>query len=205
MPFLSQFSHNDSEILLWKNNESEIFEEVTLSQEDFNKIKNYAPKKRTEFLMVRALLALLETGENLRYRPSGKPYLVGDARHISISHAYPFAAVGISEKPLGLDLEHIHEKIRRVQERFLHPSEKSWLGEEPNLETLAVIWSAKESLYKLDERHLWSFRHHYRLRPFQFGQNMAFTAQVFDEKYSRDFHGKIWQVENCLLTAAWEA
>lgn len=205
MPFFSQFSANDSEIFIWKNNESENFAEVFLSAEDLDKIKNYGPKKRTEFLMVRALLTKLEIAEKLRYHPSGKPYLVGDARHISISHAYPFAAVGLAEKPLGLDLEHLHEKIGKVQERFLHPSEKIWLGGEPNLETLAVIWSAKESLYKLDERHFWSFRNHYRLQPFHFGQTANFTAQVFDENDCRDYLGKVWQVENCLLTAAWEA
>lgn len=204
MPILQPFSGEGWEIFLWRHEAGETFEDIALTAEETFRAEQYAPKKRLEFLMVRALLKAQKLGGQLRYHTTGRPFLAEDSRHISITHAYPFAAIGLSSKPLGLDLEHLHEKIRKVQERFLHSDEKIWLGAEPELESLTAIWSAKESLYKLDERHLYSFRNHYCLHPFLFEPGGSFRAEVFDEQNAQNYEGKMWQIENCLLTAAWE-
>ena len=109
--------------------------------------------KRTERMSVRALLVDMNNGTLpvISYNDEGKPML-SDGRYISISHTKGFVAVVISEQhPVGVDVEYYSDRVGKVAKRFVREDE--WTED---IDALLVIWSAKETVYKLfSEDNLW--------------------------------------------------
>ena len=109
--------------------------------------------KRTERMSVRALLVDMNNGtlSVISYNDEGKPML-RDGRYISISHTKGFVAVIISEQhPVGVDVEYYSDRVGKVAKRFVREDE--WTED---IDALLVIWSAKETVYKLfSEDNLW--------------------------------------------------
>ena len=88
-------------------------------------------KRKTEKLTTRILINLLQKGEaEIKYNDNGKPYLVSSSEYISVSHTQCCIAVAISSRPIGIDVERIATKVLALKEKFL-------------------MWSAKESIFKL--------------------------------------------------------
>ena len=101
-----------------------------------------------EILAARVLLKEL-TGEEkeVYYNASGKPFLVDGSYHISVSHTRKYVAVVINkEEPVGLDIEYISDKIRRVRSRVVAPNE--YIDTNNELVHLLLHWSAKEAMFK---------------------------------------------------------
>lgn len=116
-----------------------------LSKKDlakYNEITSY--KRRKEWLYVRqALYTIYEDYIQIEYAPSGKPFI--DKDFISISHKDMFLLIGISKKPIGVDIERLSEKIINLKRKFVEDN----LISIEDLETLTIIWAAKEAAYKL--------------------------------------------------------
>ncbi|MFV0417255.1 MAG: 4'-phosphopantetheinyl transferase family protein [Dysgonomonas sp.] len=101
-----------------------------------------------EILSARILIKKL-TGEEkeVYYNDSGKPFLVDQSYHISVSHTKNYVAVAINEeKHIGLDIEYISEKIKRVRSRVIASTE--YIDKENELIHLLLHWSAKEAMFK---------------------------------------------------------
>ncbi|QNL20809.1 4'-phosphopantetheinyl transferase superfamily protein [Hyphobacterium sp. CCMP332] len=77
----------------------------------------------------------------------GKPYLRESTLHVSLSHNKNIAAVMFSNYSCGIDVELFREKIIRIQDKFLTTKEKKQFSQ--NIPALTLIWSAKESVYKM--------------------------------------------------------
>ncbi|MCO6025807.1 4'-phosphopantetheinyl transferase superfamily protein [Prevotella cerevisiae] len=111
----------------------------------------HSQARRLEFLAVRALVHRLVPEEPLTigHEESGKPTLSGWS--ISISHTVGYAAVLLSKKdPVGIDIEYYSNRVEKVASRFLRADEQA-----PDLSSLLIHWSAKETVYKYDsEEHL---------------------------------------------------
>lgn len=116
------------------------------------KIAGLKPESRRlrEILAVRCLLKEM-TGEEqeVSYDEEGKPSLVNTetARFISISHTEGYAAVILSEKPVGIDIERRGKKVEKVISRFMQDSEIVLANNSALFSHL--IWSAKEAAYKV--------------------------------------------------------
>lgn len=152
MPFLQKITFPNATIFFWKitENESELFVEDILSTTDNQRFKNIkATKQRLCFLAVRRLLQHIGISkESLFYNENGKPFL-RDNTHISISHSYPYAMIGISNIEIGIDIENQRDTIEKVAYRFTN-----WLTTEKNSKTekisaLTQLWTIKEALYKV--------------------------------------------------------
>ena len=139
---------------LWQIEESE---EELLSrlnparfpQEELQQIK--LAQRRLEWLACRmalqALLPDLQEG-TVRKNENGRPYLHGSEWHISLSHAYPYAAAAVHPtRPVGLDIEQPRPQLLRIKQKFLSRQEQEWVGDD--LRQLCMCWAAKEALYKL--------------------------------------------------------
>ena len=90
---------------------------------------------------------------------------------ISISHTHGYAAVAYStEGPIGLDIEHISDRVERIADRFTSPAEAEYIDtHEPQERVLyhLINWSAKETLYKLfDSPSLAEFREVFHIAPY---------------------------------------
>jgi phosphopantetheinyl transferase len=117
------------------------------------------PLKRTQHLAARLLLQELLPKSDLnsiQYAANGKPYFVNESVHFSISHCNGYAACVISEEgPVGIDIELIHERIKKVASKFLHIAELeniNTLEQEAQLKEMSFVWAAKEAMYKMNEK-----------------------------------------------------
>lgn len=79
----------------------------------------------------------------ITHEESGKPVL--DGWHISISHTKGYAAVLLSKShEVGIDIEYVSERVKRIADRFLRPDEQA-----ESVTDLLLHWCAKEAIYKL--------------------------------------------------------
>ncbi|MEG1546114.1 MAG: 4'-phosphopantetheinyl transferase superfamily protein [Bacteroides sp.] len=108
-------------------------------------------KRRQEWLSVRILLSVLCGEEKeITYLPNGKPYLVDDSYHISISHTRGYVAVILHPtEEVGIDIEQHSNRVGKVRSKFMQPSEENQLVKANEICHLLLHWSAKETIYKL--------------------------------------------------------
>jgi phosphopantetheinyl transferase len=106
--------------------------------------------RKQEWLSARILLKeILREEKEILYRPDGRPYFADHSYQLSISHTKGYVAVALNEKrPVGIDIERVSSRIRRVRERFMNDEEKRHLPSGNEDLGLLLYWSAKESLFK---------------------------------------------------------
>lgn len=70
---------------------------------------------------------------------------------LSISHAGDYAAVMIGQSVtcVGVDIEVIHPRIKKIAGRFMHESEWAYAEHREDFRTLMLIWSVKEAVFKM--------------------------------------------------------
>lgn len=93
---------------------------------------------------------ILNTEIKIVKSPTGRPVLQDSYFYISMSHNQELSAVMLSKNPCGIDIEYRREKVKLIQQKFLNESEL--LKYKDNLDQLTIIWSAKESVYKMINR-----------------------------------------------------
>lgn len=89
-------------------------------------------------------------GEKARidYDKKGKPFLLDDSKHISISHSYDKLVIIINEQEAtGIDIEIIRDKVLNIKHKFLSVIELEDANDD--VEKLLIYWAAKETLYKI--------------------------------------------------------
>lgn len=112
---------------------------------DWAAAADFSPRRRAEFLTWRAVVYRELGGVGIAYDPAGAPVLVGDPRHIGVSHAGDRVAVAISDRRCAVDIEPAGRDFSRAAARFLTPDEAA-LGDDPLL--AGIVWCAKETLFK---------------------------------------------------------
>lgn len=198
MPIFQEIKENENHILIWKYKDGEVLEEeYLLNEEEKEKIKQYHSKRQREFLMVRKMLKTILPNHKIRYQDNGEPYLEPNDRFISISHCYPFVAIAISDRKIGIDLEKNQEKLIKIKSKFLHTSEYSWAENDDEL--LTIIWCIKEALYKIHPKKYWSFREHYEIFPFESLEKQEIKCRVFDNERSENFEALLRKIEDYYL------
>ncbi|MGB0838626.1 MAG: 4'-phosphopantetheinyl transferase family protein [Chitinophagales bacterium] len=112
-------------------------------------------KRQKEWVAIRLLLQILlpENRAKITYDQFGKPMLSDNSYQISISHSATHATLILHPTTdVGIDIEVIRPKIERLQYKFLGQRELQDLVNvhpENRHERLTILWTAKESLYKL--------------------------------------------------------
>lgn len=147
--------------IVWHINESEEELRAQLQHPEYfaQKLQNLKSGSRRllEVLATRVALKELFYGQEQQvvYDADGRPSLVGERAHISISHTTDYAVVIASNIPVGVDIERRGQRVARVANRFLKPEELSRLlllshddDELLNL-MLHLAWSAKEAAFKV--------------------------------------------------------
>ena len=159
MPFipLEHKDHPGIHLGMWKAEENEKYFLDRLNiyeneQEILNSISH--PLKRLEWLSSRLclkeLLKINYKVESLNEN-TGKPYLSDRSHHISYSHSNLFAgAIASHDIPVAIDLEDRSKKRNpRTRFLFMHPSELEFYEELGDHRLFFLIWSSKETLYKM--------------------------------------------------------
>lgn len=122
------------------------------------------PPRRLQWLASRLLIRRImnPAGQILmEWDKRGKPHLLNYDSEITISHSGDYAAVLVSDRPGGVDIEERTNKINRISHKFIHDEEESLAA---STEELIIVWSAKESLFKYKGGGGIDFRQHMRIK-----------------------------------------
>lgn len=204
MPFYRNFRVPDGDIGIWKLTESpdELLDQIDLSESDRQKYKSFkSARRQTEFLATRLLLdALSIEKKEICYTSSGKPWLE-EGPKISISHSADFAAVFLSEKQIGIDIEQCSRNIGKIADRFLHPMEKAVIAKTDNQKfSTLLFWAAKEAVFKCYNTQGINFKEQMQLEGFVPGREGSFTAAVkVDQKETKSYRLRYFTIENNVL------
>lgn len=160
MPIIEDFApFPNTRILIWQITETI---DILLSKIQLdNSSKQILDLKKKEihkkqFLAIRNILELMSSEKYLvSYSELGKPYL-NSKKNISVTHAGSYAALIVSDKQVGIDLEEFGEKIKKIEKKFLDVE----LDYPIDLSTsnLLVYWNIKESIFKSLENKPMDFR-----------------------------------------------
>jgi len=190
MPYLPLQSRiPDVALGAWAIKEDELYflERVKLYENEWARLAKIAhPQKRLEWLSSRLCLKeLLEIANTTRVESlstsTGKPYLSNNPHHISYTHSTHYsAAIAGRGGEVGIDIEYRHRK-RNMRTRFLFMSEEELTHFEPqqSFELFLLVWSAKETLYKLlGKGHAFKHDLHMQLKNFELSDNGTLPAVV---------------------------
>jgi phosphopantetheinyl transferase len=154
MPLFYQQNINPTtRLAIWKIEETESFFSGTVPLQ----YQITHPHKRLQHLAGRYLLRFLYPAfpyADILIATTNKPYLPNEQYHFSISHCGDFAAAIVSTTDrVGIDIEMPKAKLLAVAQKFLHPAEllhfEQLLDKEVDkYKQLAVLWSAKETMFK---------------------------------------------------------
>jgi phosphopantetheinyl transferase len=194
MPLFYQQNINaNTKMAIWAIEEPlAFFESKLLGRVEASKTITH-PVKRTQHLAARFLLQTLlpEADINsIEYAANGKPYFVNERVHFSISHCNGYAACVISDEgPVGIDIELIHERIKKVAPKFLHKEELekiNTLEQEVQLKEMSFVWTAKEAMYKMNEKLGIDFSAHLRVEGLTNNRNGIMAGSILSEAAALD-------------------
>ena len=133
-----------------------------------------------EWVAVRVLLNyMLGSNTEIIYAPNGAPQLKGSNTYISISHTEEYVYIALSDThKVGIDIERISNKVERVKARFISKNEPG----NTLLKTL-LIWSAKESAYKMLQIEGIDFKKDLKVYPFYQTESGCFAMMCMNNIY----------------------
>ena len=134
-------------------------------------------RRRRESLMWRHIVRR-ELGDDVRigYNENGAPQLLNRNEYIGVSHSADFVAVIISTERCAVDIERLGRNFERVAARYIRPEEQTLSRDE---RLAAVLWSAKEALYKYSEESGLDFLRDVRVLEVDF-ERAAILGQIKD-------------------------
>lgn len=179
---------------LWKiEEEKDFFEQQLL----YRATATHDEKIKQQ-LAARLVLEKLENNfpfQQIEINESGKPILQDGSLHFSLSHCAGYAAAMVSNKmKVGMDIELIHERVLKVEKKFLSEDELAQLNsmdQHLRISNATLYWSLKESFYKwwgnggLDFSKDMSIEH---LQPYQSGRVLMRFSKVPDEEFEMQYH-----------------
>lgn len=182
MPFIKVESKAPDVLIgLWRIEEEEDFFLSRLNLYE-NEIKHLAkishPQKKLEWLASRlclkTLLNINRKVESLN-NEEGKPYLTDNSYHISYSHSANYAiAIASPTCHVAVDIELFRRsRSAELAKMFMDEWELTYFKQHPNPYVFFLIWSGKETLFKMHAKRGIYFREniHINLEDFALKQN----------------------------------
>ena len=159
MAFIQKITENDCQIAILDINKS-LDELVKLSfKTDVSKFKTQ--RRRNEILASRLLLKKILPNTTISYNKHGAPEITSD-KFISISHSKNLAAIIISQKKVGIDIEKISRKPVKISSKFIAKNSHKPLSPEK----ATLIWTCKEAIYKWHQKGKVNFITDIKINPF---------------------------------------
>lgn len=191
----------------WEEGEESFMEKMELTEVERTFLNKAKGRRRREWLTSRWLIHHM-TGFYKRapclVDEFGKPHLANTDFEISISHSSDHAAVLFSEKPIGVDIQRLVDKIGRIEHKFMREEESAALNEEHKIEHLHVFWGAKESMYKAYGRKKLDFRGNMSILPFHFMSSGVIKGIVRKEEFCKEYTIQYERFNDFMLVGAEE-
>lgn len=170
---------------------------------EFQSISSENRKK--QWLACRLCLHSLITHKTfkIRHTKNNKPYILPKIGDISFTHTSEYAVVAINTKSsIGIDIERIQERIKRVRWKFMSPSEIANSYGKYEFEKYCVYWSAKESLYKYTRLNRLNFAKSLLISDFRYQNNKIFQiiGHILTTRHNEKVRIKVMRIEDHILT-----
>jgi 4'-phosphopantetheinyl transferase EntD len=101
---------------------------------------------------------------------------------------------------LGIDLERIDPRIGRVKKKFMNEQEWNFAGEDSQIAEQTLIWSTKETLYKLYGQKELDFKENLLISPFTIEENGVLNTQITKGKIALNIEVQYQKINNYWLT-----
>lgn len=181
-----------STLALWHITESEeeLSSHVRTSSREHAELQGIrSVKGRIRWLAVRKALNSLfpeDISECLKDE-HGKPFVNNFNGYISLSHSNEYAIAMVHPThPVGVDIEIIQPKIRRIMHKFLKDSEIEIVRGKHEIEKLYACWCAKEAIFKWQGKKGISLKQNIRISDFEYQPMGSLDALLHTEEYSQD-------------------
>jgi 4'-phosphopantetheinyl transferase len=185
---------DQTKIGIWKMEESieELKKNLILNAAEIRFFSSLNKGKRNmHWLASRVLLRkVLETDHFIKVEGDvhGKPQLVNFDYELSITHSADYAAVAISNKKVGIDIEEIKPVIKTICKKFMTDAEIDSVAKGENeIEQLYVYWCTKESVFKLNGKKQLLFRDHIHIEDFDYRKKGKLKAHIHQNDYHQSF------------------
>jgi 4'-phosphopantetheinyl transferase len=149
-------------------------------------------------LSARNLIGTEFPGHTLEFSTQGKPLLSPASAHINHSHAGDYAILAQHpNRSVGVDIEQLRPQLQRIYPRFCNETEMLAFGPSPALETLLLLWCAKEALYKAIGEKGTDFREHLHIlsvpNPAEVSEG-SMTAEISLQGFEQtcELHFRLW-------------
>lgn len=199
MPVIDFIIHDYfTRIVSWKVSETneELLRILKLTKRRQETYDSLTPKRKREYLGLRACLMALGLDDNVQYTPAGKPFVEG-TYNISVSHSHSVVCVGASSFNIGVDIElERDEKINNIKYKFIRSDEFEFIPEESKKDYYHIIWGIKEALYKIHQGNLWSFLNHYKIEPFELKSDKPIVCWITDDHSSVKYYAHYKKINN---------
>lgn len=121
-----------------------------LTEKEKIRLQTFSTEKRKkEYIGVIALKNYFFEKEEIIYNDHGAPLLLNQKnKFISISHSYIYIGMILADFKVGLDIERISDKIKRVTSKFISEKEAHSFNIDSE-EEMTRIWTMKEVIYKI--------------------------------------------------------
>ncbi|MBN2213814.1 MAG: 4'-phosphopantetheinyl transferase superfamily protein [Bacteroidales bacterium] len=168
---LKEYVEDDCLLGIWDitENYDELLLKVNLLQEEQELLNSFGRDlRKIEWLSVRVLLREMMGQElSIYYNGNRKPFIKGNAYHISISHSNQFSSILLSNiHKVGIDMEFMSHRISNISHRFMNDREQVTSDEDLKRYHLYIHWCAKEALYKICDKQDIDFRKNIIIEPF---------------------------------------
>ena len=185
MALIKEIKTDSAKIAIWQiaegiNELKELIKESSIIEQIEAQYNN--PKRQREQLISHILIMhLLGEAKAIKHHANGMPYIDGCSDlFISISHSRKNIAVAISTTPIGIDLEEIDRKQYSLLKKYASQTEQNWVesNQDATKKQLisAIIWSAKEAIYKLANTEGLLFGSEIEITPFNPNTENSFLA-----------------------------
>ena len=106
-------------------------------------------QEKDRLLCLGAGLLELYSGFCVYHDDSGRPHVPDSRCHVSISHSYPYAVLGVSENPLGVDIEQITDRYETIMKRFYLAEDREYIAASADpAAAFFELWTRKEAYIK---------------------------------------------------------
>ena len=135
-------------------------------------------RRREHLAWRRVVRSELGRGVVIDYNEVGAPVVDTPNTHISVAHCAQSVAVAIANEPVGVDIESLDRNYERIKSRFMSPAEEALSSMEA---WPAVVWTAKEAIYKLYGKREVDLTKDIRITAFD-AERMTLEAEVRETK-----------------------
>lgn len=190
MPLFSKTENYNATMGIWQMTESlpELEAQYDIKPSEMEVYRAFRnDRRRKEWLSVRILLKeLLGYDAEICYRDSGKPYLSDSSYCISITHTIGFVGIRLASHPVALDMEYHSQRVLRLMDRFVSAQEMKYIDPENPITSALIIWSAKETLFKLFDFKDVQFDEHLHISNLKTGKGGIFKGSVDKDGFHAD-------------------